>query len=156
MLEMICLRRDHAICGVSHVVWRLSILPPMPRVLVVADAPWARNEVHAALTAPGTELVDHTDPATVAETVSAGEFDAVLVDLQVGSMGGMAVARSVREAATVGGAAPVPVVIMLDRKADAFLAKRSGAAAWVAKPFTSHEISVALRRALSDGDTDGE
>lgn len=128
----------------------------MPRVLVVADALWARNEVHAALTAPGTELVDHTDPATVAATVSEGEFDAVLVDLQVGSMGGMAVTRSVREAANVRGAVPVPVVIMLDRSADAFLAKRAGASAWVAKPFTSHEIATALNQALARAESDGE
>ena len=130
----------------------LGILPPMPRVLVVADAPWARNEVHAALTDPDTELVDHDDPKTVAETVAAGGIDLVLVDLQVGSMGGMAVTRSVREAANVGGAPPVPVVIMLDRSADAFLAKRAGAAAWIAKPFTAHEISLALNAALSDAE----
>ncbi len=128
----------------------------MPRVLVVADAPWARNEVHAAVTTPGTELVDHTDPATVAATVTDGQFDAVLVDLQVGSMGGMAVTRSVREAANVRGAAPVPVVLMLDRGADAFLAKRAGAAAWVTKPFTSHEIAAALNQALAGAEGDGE
>lgn len=121
----------------------------MPRVLVVADAPWARNEVHAALTDPDTELVDHDDPTTVADAVSAGDIDLVLVDLQVGSMGGMAVTRSVREATHVGGARSVPVVIMLDRSADAFLAKRAGAAAWITKPFTSHEIASALNAALS-------
>ncbi len=128
----------------------------MPRVLVVADAPWASNEVHAALTDPGMELVDHDDPTTVAAAVAAGDIDLVLVDLQVGSMGGMAVTRSVREATHVGGARPVPVVIMLDRGADAFLAKRAGAAAWITKPFTSHEISAALTTALSDAETDSD
>ena len=128
----------------------------MPRVLVVVDAHWARNEVHAALTDPDTELVDHSDPTTVAETITDGSFDAVLVDLQVGSMGGMAVTRSVREAASVRGAPPVPVVMMLDRSADTFLAKRAGAAAWVAKPFTSHEITTALNRALTRAEADSE
>jgi len=120
----------------------------MPRILVVADAPWARNEVHAALTDSATELVDHTDPATVAETVEEGDIDLVLVDLQVGSMGGMAITRSVRELSSVGGTRVVPVVMMLDRSADAFLAKRAGAAAWITKPFTSHQISEAVDRAL--------
>lgn len=123
----------------------------MSRVLVVADTPWARNEVHAALTDPDIELVDHEDPATVAESITRDHFDAVVVDLQVGSMGGMAVTRAVREAATTGGAEPVPVVILLDRSADAFLAKRAGAAAWVTKPFTSYEITRALERALREG-----
>lgn len=124
----------------------------MTRVLVVADARWVRNEVHATLTDPDTELVDHDDPAGVAEAISGGDFDAVLIDLQIGSMGGMAVARSVREAASIGGAPHVPVVILLDRNADEFLAKRAGAAAWVTKPFTSHEISSALQRALSSAE----
>ena len=31
----------------------------MTRVLVVADAQWARNDVHASLTTPDYELVDH-------------------------------------------------------------------------------------------------
>ncbi len=121
----------------------------MLRVLVVADAPWVRNEVHAAITDPDTELVDHEDPTTVAAAVREGSIDVVLVDLQVGSMGGMAVARSVREAATVGNASPVPVVMMLDRSADTFLARRAGAAGWITKPFTSHEISAVLQGALA-------
>ncbi len=122
----------------------------MSRVLVVADTPWARNEVHAALTDPDIELVDHVDPATVADSIREDRYDAVIVDLQVGAMGGMAVTRAVRETATIGGTEAVPVVILLDRSADSFLAKRAGAAAWVTKPFTSHEIAGALERALGD------
>lgn len=120
----------------------------MPRVLVVADAPWAVNEVHATLTDPETVLVDHNDPATVAETITGGEYDAVIVDLQVGSMGGMAVVRAVREASSIGGAPEVPVLLLLDRTADVFLARRAGAAAWVTKPVNAHEIAAALGRAL--------
>jgi len=123
----------------------------MTRVLVVADAIWARNEVHAALTSPDYELVDHDNPRTVAATTADGEFAAVVVDLQVASMGGMAVARAVRENATVGGADPTPVVLLLDRSADTFLAGRSGAAGWVVKPFTSQELRSAVTEAIAAG-----
>ncbi len=121
----------------------------MTRVLVVADESWARNDVHAALTSPDYELVDHQDPKTVASTVAAGGLDAVVVDLQVSSMGGMAVTRSVRENTTVRGGAAIPVVLLLDRAADKFLAGRSGAAAWVVKPFTALELRGAVDGAVA-------
>jgi len=124
----------------------------MPRVLVVADESWVRNEVHATLTTPGFELVDHDDSASAAETAVAEDVDALIVDLQVGSMGGMAITRSVREV-TGGSESPgLPVVLLLDRSADAFLARRAGAAAWLTKPFTSHQLQTALDEALKDGE----
>ncbi len=121
----------------------------MSRVLVVADVPWVRNEVHAALTSPDFELTDLDDPTTAAGRALEDEVDAVVVDLQVGAMGGMAVARDVRNHTDLAGAAPVPVVVLLDRAADAFLAKRSGAAAWLVKPFSSQEMRSAMRQALT-------
>ncbi|MCP3977160.1 MAG: response regulator [bacterium] len=120
----------------------------MTRVLVVADEAWTRNDVHAALTSPDFELTDHDDPATVATTVAESSIDAVVADLQVASMGGMAVARSVRENATVQGLDPVPVVLLLDRSADTFLAGRSSAAGWVVKPFTAQQLRDAVVDAL--------
>jgi len=121
----------------------------MTRVLVVADEAWARNDVHSALTTPDYELVDHEDPKTVASVVADGSVDAVIVDLQVSSMGGMAVTRSVRENTTVRGDTHTPVVLLLDRAADKFLAGRSGAAAWVVKPFTAQELRGAVDGAVA-------
>ena len=73
---------------------------------------------------------------------------AVVIDLQVGSMGGMAIARELHQQAALNGEDGVPVVLLLDRKADSFLAKRSGVAAWVIKPFTAHDIRTAVESAL--------
>ncbi len=125
---------------------------PMTRILVVADAPWVRNEVHAALTEPDTTIVDIDDPTQTAARVLSDDIDLVIVDLQVGSMGGMAVTRAVRDHLVLAGHAPVPVVILLDRSADGFLAKRAGAAAWVVKPFTSQQLSAAMRIAIPGDD----
>lgn len=132
----------------------------MPRVLVVADEPWVRNEVHATLTAPGVELLDHDDSATAAETAVVQDVDALIVDLQVGAMGGMAITRSIREATGGRDSPGLPVILLLDRSADGFLARRAGAAAWLTKPFTSHQLETALDQALarnaSAADDDGE
>jgi len=113
----------------------------MSRVLIVTDEPWVRNEVHAALSIGTNQLVDHADPSTAAGVTDNGSVDVAVVDLQVASMGGFAVTRSIRDTAN-----PVPVVLLLDRKADVFLAGRAGASAWVTKPFTAS----ALRAAVTD------
>lgn len=120
----------------------------MPRVLVVTDAQWTRTNVHAALSAPGYELLDEDDPRQVTEHISEWEPDAAVVDLQVGSMGGMAITRALKDAASVHGAPEVPVVLLLDRRADSFLAKRAGARAWVQKPFTAFELRDAVESTL--------
>jgi len=118
----------------------------MSDILVVADEPWVLNDVRAALGEARYKIAETSDPRSVAETVTSDEPDAVLVDLQVGSMGGMAVTRAVRDAFARSGRAAPPVILLLDRDADAFLAGRSGAAAWVRKPFSAGD----LRKAIDD------
>ncbi len=121
----------------------------MQQILVVADASWVRNEVHAALTAPDFGLIDLDDPTQAAAVAASEAVDAVVVDLQVASMGGMAVVRDVRDRANADGRDHLPVIMLLDRAADGFLAKRAGAAAWLVKPFTAHDIRTALTSAFS-------
>lgn len=121
----------------------------MPKFLVVADEAWTRNEVHAATTQSDVELIDHDDPATAADTAVELGVDAVIVDLQLKAMGGMAVTRAVRNATGSRDDTGIPVVMLLDRSADVFLARRAGASAWVTKPFTSHEFGSAVATATA-------
>jgi DNA-binding response OmpR family regulator len=114
----------------------------MSRILVVADEPWVRNEVHAALSIGANELIDHDDPETAASTAAETSADVAIVDLQVASMGGMALTRAMRDRVE-----PVPVVLLLDREADSFLANRAGASAWVTKPFTAAALRAAVETA---------
>ncbi len=120
----------------------------MTKVLVVADASWVRNEVRATLTSSKYEIIDHSDPGTAASMAVSQNVDAVITDLQIGAMGGMAVTRSIREATGSIQSPGLPVVLLLDRHADNFLARRSGAAAWLTKPFTSRQLEQALEAAL--------
>lgn len=114
----------------------------MARILVVCDVGWVRNEVHAALSVGANTLIDHADPATAAATAIESGVDVLVVDLQIGAMGGMAVARDVRAKAE-----RLPVVLLLDRKADVFLARRAGANAWVVKPFEARTLRDAVAAA---------
>lgn len=108
-------------------------------MLLVSDASWVRNQVRAALSG-SAEIVEVDDPYQV-EAAAPGT-DLSIVDMQVGSMGGMAITRTLKAMTPATG----PIVLLLDRQADAFIAKRSGADAWLAKPFNAQ----ALRRVLAD------
>lgn len=120
----------------------------MSRILVIADAEWVRNEVHASLTDPDLELIDADDPVTAVVQAHELDVDVVVVDLQIAAMGGMAVARDIRNRADLDGLAHIPVLMLLDRAADGFLAKRAGAAAWLTKPIDGPEIRMVVRRLL--------
>jgi DNA-binding response OmpR family regulator len=116
----------------------------MADILVVADAPWVMNDIRAALTDPRLVIHEVGDPRAVVGIAKDLEPDVVVVDLQIGSMGGMAVTRAIRDAfATAHEPAP-PVILLLDRDADAFLAGRSGAAGWVRKPFSADDLRSAI------------
>lgn len=122
------------------------------KILLVTDTPWARNEATAALSELGTEVHHHDDPRTVTAIASDLQPDVVIVDLQVGSMGGMAVVRAIRDAEFAGTLAPTTVVLLLDRNADQFLARRSAADGWVVKPFTPQQLRAAIAvRGLAEG-----
>jgi DNA-binding response OmpR family regulator len=115
----------------------------MPTALVVADGSWVTNEVRSALSVGSWQIEEISDPRTVTSRLEESRVDAVIIDMQVGSAGGMAVVRAVRQATD-----PVDrprTVLLLDRSADEFLARRAGADAWVLKPFDAS----GLRRALA-------
>jgi DNA-binding response OmpR family regulator len=114
----------------------------MHKALLVCDTPWVVNEVLASLSLGDWAVETSDDPNQTATLAAAGGVDAVIVDMQVQSMGGMAVIRDIRAAFQTG---PRPrTVLLLDRSADSFLAKRGGADAWVLKPFQADELRAAL------------
>lgn len=115
----------------------------MPRVLLVADTPWVVSEVRGALAVDDWTIEELSDPREAAER-SVG-YDAVIVDMQVQSMGGMAVIRDIRQRAA-GGARP-RLILLLDRSADSFLARRAGADASVLKPVQAYNLRSALGHA---------
>jgi DNA-binding NarL/FixJ family response regulator len=55
-------------------------------------------------------------------------------------MGAMAVCLELRLEESYGNLPHVPVLMLLDRRADVFLAKRSGAEGWVVKPLDPMRI----------------
>ena len=79
--------------------------------------------------------------------VDAGEdrSTSAIFDLQIGSMGGMAVTMALRLDESSGRLPHVPVLMLLDRIADVHLAKRSGADGWLVKPLDPLRLRRAVR-----------
>ncbi|MDH4118866.1 MAG: response regulator [Acidimicrobiia bacterium] len=116
----------------------------MSDLLLVADDEWVSNDVAAAVTDPGTRLETIDEPEDAAEVVADRRFDAVIVDMQVKNMGGMAIIRLLKDAMSGGKAEVTPIILLLDRQADTFLARRAGADRFLIKPFTSQDLRAAL------------
>lgn len=113
-------------------------------ILLATDADWIVDEVTAALGGPDTTFTVCRDGRLVAGVVKDRVPDLAILDLQVGSMGGMAITMDLRLDESSGRAPHVPAIMLLDRTADVFLAQRSGADGWLIKPLDA----LRLRRAM--------
>jgi DNA-binding response OmpR family regulator len=121
-------------------------------VLIATDADAVADEVIAALGDRDTEVVRVRRGADVVPEVRERLIDLVVLDLQIGNMGGMATCLDLRLEAGAGRIEVGPVLMLLDRDADTFLARRSEADGWLVKPVDAVRLRKAAR-ALLDGGT---
>jgi DNA-binding response OmpR family regulator len=120
----------------------------MPEVLIATDADAVFAEVDAALADETTSVVRVRAGKDVAAAVEASTPDLVILDLQIGNMGGIATCLHLHHEAGADRLPAVPVLILLDRDADVFLAKRSGADGWLVKPLDAFAIRAAATAIL--------
>jgi CheY-like chemotaxis protein len=106
----------------------------MSTILVAADAKWVRDLVKSACLSPGQRVVEVTRGQDVREAVREHEPDVAVLDMQIANMGGIAVAIDLRLEASAGRLRDVSILLLLDREADRFLAKRGDADAELVKP----------------------
>ena len=124
----------------------------MPRILLATDADWIHQEIDAAIAGDDVEVFRVSQGADVLPTVHSLEPDLVILDLQIGNMGGMAACMEIRHDESVDRLQHVPILMLLDRDVDAFLANRSQADGWIVKPLNSLRLRKATA-ALLDGGT---
>ena len=85
----------------------------------------------------------------VVGVVAEREPDLAILDMQIGSKGGMAVTMALRLDESAGMLPHVPVIMLLDRRADVFLARRSGADGWLIKPLDPLRIKRAVTAVMA-------
>jgi CheY-like chemotaxis protein len=120
-------------------------------ILVASDAPTVRREIEAVVSGPDREVESVTSGPEVIASVNDVAPDLVIVDMQMGNMGGMAVTLELRLQESYDAIDHVPVLMLLDRRPDVFLARRSGAEGWLVKPLDPLRLRRAVKALLDDG-----
>lgn len=120
----------------------------MATVLLVSDLPSLRHELRSMLEGPDLLIEEATSGPDVVSRVKEGGVDLVIADLQIGSMGAMAICLELRHEESYGAAEPVSVLMLLDRRPDVFLARRSGAEGFIVKPLDPQRVRAAVRALL--------
>ncbi len=108
------------------------------------------------LTDPDTTVREVTRGAEVRPAVQEKAPDLAILDLQIGKMGGVATCLDLRLEEGAGRLPHVPVLILLDRRADVFVARRAKADGWVVKPLDPMRLSRAVRTVLAGGHYEDE
>ncbi len=121
-------------------------------ILVATDADYVLDDITAALSGPDTSFTVCRDGRDVSKVVQSRTPDLAILDLQVGSMGGMAIAMALRLDESGGLLAHVNVLMLLDRTADLYLAQRSTADGWLIKPLDALRLQRAAA-AVTGGQT---
>lgn len=117
----------------------------MTRIVIAADAHWVVEEVAAAISGPDCEVVEITRGLAVLPWLQENHADLVVLDMQIGNMGGTAVCQELRLEEGAGRLERFPALILLDRRPDVFLARRVDAEGWLVKPLDP----IRLRRAIT-------
>ena len=120
-------------------------------VILATDADWLVDEVVAALGGPDTTFTHCRDGRAVAGVVKGRTPDLVILDLQIGTMGGIAVTMDLRLDESGGTLPHVPILMLLDREADIHMARRSGADGWLIKPLDALRLRRASRAVAGGG-----
>ncbi len=120
----------------------------MANVLIASDLPALRAELRSMLEAPDTQIIEVASGPEVRALVTTQTIDLAILDLQIGSMGAMAICLDLRHEESYGAAPHVPVLMLLDRRPDVFLARRSGAEGFVVKPLDPLRVRRAVRALL--------
>jgi len=124
----------------------------VPRVLLATDADWIHEEVDAAIADDDVEVLRVRRGVDVLPAVHELGPDLVVLDLQIGNMGGMAACMDLRLDESVGRLDHVRVLMLLDRDVDSFLATRCDADGWMVKPIDAFRLRRAAT-AVMGGDT---
>jgi len=123
----------------------------MTKVLVYSDDRTVRGDVRFAL---GSRLPGVDDPVDVVEAATqaaalkildAGDVDLAVFDAEAAPSGGMGLARQIKDEIP----APPPVLLLVAREADAWLATWSGAEAIQPHPVDPVELPKAAAALLA-------
>ena len=123
----------------------------MPKIYLVSDATDVLEDVSSALEYVSQEITTFHSGTELLAACRAASPDLAVIDMQIGTMGGMAIAMDLHLEESGGRLPHVPVLLLLDRRADVFLALRSQSEGYVIKPLDPLRVAEAAAAVLRDG-----
>jgi DNA-binding response OmpR family regulator len=128
----------------------------VPNILLATDADWILDEVDAALSDAETTVFRVRAGIDVLQAIDQISPDLVILDEQIGNMGGIAACMAIRNAESVDRIPITAVLLLLDRQHDVFQARRCDADGYIVKPFDSLKLRRAATALLAgEAFTDG-
>ena len=124
----------------------------MTLVLLATDSDHLFQDIDAVLAGDDTTVLRVRAGADVLPVCQAKAPDLVLLDLQIGNMGGVATCLTVKQEQEQERLHVFPVGLLLDRAVDTFLATEAHADGWLIKPIDPLRLRR-LTKSLLAGDT---
>ncbi len=121
-------------------------------ILIASDSRGVQDEVRAVLSSRDYSVRTVTTGPEVIAAVGERTPDLLVCDFQIGNMGGMAVSLDLRLEESGGRLPHVPILLLLDREADKFLARRSTADAMLVKPIDAGTLRRTVKNLLAAED----
>lgn len=109
----------------------------MTAVLLVTDSDELFAEIDGVLADDETEVSRIRKGADAIKVIAANNPDLVILDLQIGNMGGAATCLAIRQEEGFDRLDERPVALLLDRDVDSYIATEAGADGWLIKPIDS-------------------
>lgn len=122
----------------------------MPEVLIATDADWIRDDVDAALGGSGMAIARVHRGQDVLPAILELQPQVVVVDMQIGNMGGIAVCKEIRHREGAGSLDDTAVILLLDREADRWLAQQADPDAILVKPLDMFKIREAFDAVMAE------
>jgi two-component system response regulator MprA len=122
------------------------------RVLIVDDDPAIVRMLERTLRAEGYDTATAGDGGSALARAEAWAPDAVVLDVMMPGLDGMAVSRRLRDK---GSAVPILLLTARDAVADRVAGLDAGADDYLVKPFAADELTARLRALLRRGQAEG-
>jgi len=123
----------------------------VPEIVIAADSRSIFDEIRSVVEEPGTSVRWVRRGEEVRDEINARPAELVIADMQIGTMGGIAVTLDLKLESDAGRIEACPVIVVLDRRPDVFMARRSGAEGWLIKPLDPIRLRSAVTAVLAGG-----
>lgn len=112
----------------------------MTTVLVATDSNSVFAAIDSAVGDDQTKVMRVRKGQDVLPVLGVRDVDLIILDLQIGNMGGVATCLAIRQEQDMDRLYKVPVGLLLDRDADVYIAEQARAHGWLVKPLNPIQI----------------